>query len=1269
MAVTTQRRLSLSEVRRFGKNAATYDVPNLTIIQTQSYKNFLQADVPPEERENIGLEALLRESFPIVDPQSSSRLEYVSYVLEKPRYLPDECRRLRITYGHPWRVKFRLVTEKGAQEDEVYLGELPIMLGGGEFIINGAERVVVNQLHRSPGADFLHEINRDSHSFSCRIIPERGSWVEFNITRKEILQVRIDQSNKFSVMTLLRAMDPKLSTDADLMRAFDFDVYDIKIKGPASIPELAGKVAVGDIVDPDAEVPDPIVRSGSVITNDHAEQICELVEAGKNPKPRFSSVTVMAKPRNMLLANSLGDDKTSSHEQALLAIYKRLRPGNPLALQKAQELFHEKFFDPSRYRIGRVGRFRMNRKFNTDVSLDETALRGEDVVACVNYLYSLWSGDPNCYPDDIDHLGNRRIRTIDELICEDLRNKGFLKLRRNILDRFHQGDSPRALINQKNISTAIEYFFGRNELSQVVDQTNPLSMLTHERRLSALGPGGLNRKRAGFEVRDVHATHYGRICPIETPEGQNIGLISYLSIFAQIDDFGFLTSPYRRVENGVLSEEIEWLRADDEIDKIFAPADTPRTESTADQPYGALIPDPNTDLILARKDGEYVQVRLEEVNYIDVAPNQMIGVSAGLIPFLEHDDANRALMGSNMQRQAVPLLQSEAPIVGTGMEVPAALNSSLLLRAHRAGTVTYMDSMKIVIDDVDVYHLRKFAGLNGSSCENQRPIVEIGEHVEEGQVIADGACTDQGVLALGRNVLVGFMVWDGYNYEDAIILSEELVQKDVYTSIHIEEYDTEIRDTKTGRESFTRDVPNASEKALSKLDENGIIRVGTYVSRNDILVGKVVPKQKVELSPEEKLLQAIFGKSSEEVKNESLVVPAGVEGVVIGAYHFRSLASLSEEERTTFNGELARIENEGNAKIREEFASMISDMELLIGDQFEMKDDKGDPLVQSRDDRYIAEQAKNYSFAGMCSSNNIEKGTELYDSLREIYVSRRAAFEDAIDDRDRKYNKAREGDQLKRGVLQMVKVYIATKRAISVGDKMAGRHGNKGVIARILPREDMPFLADGTPLQILLNPLGVPSRMNVGQILETHLGWAASTLGYRAITPVFDGATEEDVNEELERAGLPRNGKVQLYDGRTGEPFAQETTVGYIYMLKLHHLVDDKVHARSTGPYSLITQQPLGGKARSGGQRYGEMEVWALEAYGAAYTLQELLTVKSDDIDGRTKIYERIVGGTNTLEAGTPASFDVLVNEVKGLALDMDLVPANVDDLEIKPFT
>ena len=792
----------------------------------------------------------------------------------------------------------------------------------------------------------------------------------------------------------------------------------------------------------------------------------------------------MAKPRNMLLANSLGDDKTSSHEQALLAIYKRLRPGNPLALQKAQELFHEKFFDPSRYRIGRVGRFRMNRKFNTDVSLDETALRGEDVVACVNYLYSLWSGDPNCYPDDIDHLGNRRIRTIDELICEDLRNKGFLKLRRNILDRFHQGDSPRALINQKNISTAIEYFFGRNELSQVVDQTNPLSMLTHERRLSALGPGGLNRKRAGFEVRDVHATHYGRICPIETPEGQNIGLISYLSIFAQIDDFGFLTSPYRRVENGVLSEEIEWLRADDEIDKIFAPADTPRTESTADQPYGALIPDPNTDLILARKDGEYVQVRLEEVNYIDVAPNQMIGVSAGLIPFLEHDDANRALMGSNMQRQAVPLLQSEAPIVGTGMEVPAALNSSLLLRAHRAGTVTYMDSMKIVIDDVDVYHLRKFAGLNGSSCENQRPIVEIGEHVEEGQVIADGACTDQGVLALGRNVLVGFMVWDGYNYEDAIILSEELVQKDVYTSIHIKEYDTEIRDTKTGRESFTRDVPNASEKALSKLDENGIIRVGTYVSRNDILVGKVVPKQKVELSPEEKLLQAIFGKSSEEVKNESLVVPAGVEGVVIGAYHFRSLASLSEEERTTFNGELARIENEGNAKIREEFASMISDMELLIGDQFEMKDDKGDPLVQSRDDRYIAEQAKNYSFAGMCSSNNIEKGTELYDSLREIYVSRRAAFEDAIDDRDRKYNKAREGDQLKRGVLQMVKVYIATKRAISVGDKMAGRHGNKGVIARILPREDMPFLADGTPLQILLNPLGVPSRMNVGQILR-----------------------------------------------------------------------------------------------------------------------------------------------------------------------------------------
>ena len=1271
MAVTSQRKLNLPNVRHFGKHSTTEPVPELTIMQTRSYANFLQADVAPEDRKNFGLEAVLRESFPIEDNyDKTSRLEYVSYDLEKPRYLPDECRRLRITYGHPWRVRFRLVRDgQDPVEEYVYLGELPIMLGGGEFIINGAERVVVNQLHRSPGVDFLSEVEHDVQTFSCRIIPERGSWVEFNISRKETIVVRIDQSNKLPVMTLLRAMDEKFSTNADILRAF-YDVTEVKIKGPASVAELEGKVAVEDIPNPDPSAEEPLVKSGQVIRSEVAEQICELVspEPGKKAKPRVAKISVMVKPRNMLLLNSLDEDKSTSHDMALMMIYKRLRPGNPAIIDKARDLFQEKFFDPSRYRLGRVGRFRMNRKLGMNVDLDKTSLQAEDVVATINYLYNLWGGVEGYAPDDIDHLGNRRIRTIEELLCEDLRSKGFLKLRRNILERLRDGTSPRQIVNQKNISSAIEFFFGRNELSQVVDQTNPLSMLTHERRLSALGPGGLNRKRAGFEVRDVHSTHYGRICPIETPEGQNIGLISYLSLYAQIDDFGFLTAPYRRVKDGVLTRDICWLRADDELDRTLAPADTPRTQPSKEQPYGALIPDPATGLVLARRNGEYVQITPQEVEYIDVAPNQMIGVSASLIPFLEHDDANRALMGSNMQRQAVPLLQTEAPVVGTGLEGPAALNSSLLVRARNAGTVTYMDATRIVIDESDVYQLRKFAGLNGSSCENQRPIVKIGQQVKKGEVIADGACTDHGVLALGRNVLVGFMVWDGYNYEDAVILSEELVQKDVYTSIHIEEYESEIRETKLGREEFTRDIPNVGEKALRDLDENGVVRVGTFVSRGDVLVGKTAPKSKTELTPEEKLLHAIFGRAGEEVKNESLVVPAGVEGVVIGAYHFRSRASLTEDERRQYDAELARVEAEGDQAIAKVFGKMISRMEELMGDQVEMRGRDGEPLVQARPTHDVAENAKTYSFKGMCADNNIEEGTELYDQCYEIYCKSRREVEDAVDARDRAVNTMKAGDQLKRGVLQMVKVYIATKRTISVGDKMAGRHGNKGVIAKILPREDMPFLADGTPLQIMLNPLGVPSRMNVGQILETHLGWAAATLGYRAITPVFDGATEEVINDELEKAGLPRNGKVQLYDGRTGEPFAQETTVGYIYMLKLHHLVDDKVHARSTGPYSLITQQPLGGKARSGGQRYGEMEVWALEAYGAAYTLQELLTVKSDDVEGRTKIYERIVSGTNTLEAGTPASFDVLVNEIRGLALDMDLVPTNASALDIRPI-
>jgi DNA-directed RNA polymerase subunit beta len=869
------------------------------------------------------------------------------------------------------------------------------------------------------------------------------------------------------------------------------------------------------------------------------------------------------------------------------------------------------------------------------------ALRPEDLIASIKYLIDLFDQDSDARFDDIDHLGNRRLRTIDELACEELR-KGFLKLRRTVQERMSlkevQDMTPRSLVNQKSISAAIEYFFGRGELSQVVDQTNPLSQLTHERRLSALGPGGLNRKRAGFEVRDVHISHYGRICPIETPEGTNIGLISSLSIYAGVDEYGFLITPYRKVSEGRVTDDVVWLRADEESDAYIAPADLAVKESV-------LVPGPG---LIARHRSDFEIVAPESVQYMDISPCQMVGVSAGLIPFLEHDDANRALMGSNMQRQAVPLLVAEPPIVGTGLEKEVAKNSSMVVRARRAGKVTFVDATRIEIG-TDIYHLKKYQGLNERTCLNQRPIIQIGDKIEKGQIIADGASTYLGELALGRNVLVGFMSFDGYNYEDAIIISEELVKQDVYTSIHIEEFDVEIRETKLGREEFTRDIPNVSEKALRNLDESGIVQVGTYVRPGDILVGKVSPKSKTELTPEEKLLHAIFGRAGEDVKNDSLEVSSGVEGIVIDTQKFSRRMSLTEEERKNFERELKQVETEGNKDIANAFVAFAEEIEKAIGGK--LTDEDGTPLTGGQDPKYIAEKAQTFNLSRLL--NRLDGG--LHAEVKKVHKNLWPSVEEALDLRDRRLNSMKRGDELRSGVLQMVKVYIATKRVISIGDKMAGRHGNKGVISKILPVEDMPFLPDGTPLQIMLNPLGVPSRMNVGQILETHLGWAGAVLGFQAVTPVFDGASEEIINDALESAGLPRHGKIRLFDGRTGEQMEQETTVGYIYMLKLHHLVDDKVHARSTGPYSLITQQPLGGKARFGGQRFGEMEVWALEAYGAAYILQELLTVKSDDVEGRTKIYESMVKGENTLESGTPASFDVLTNEIRGLALNMRL--------------
>ncbi|MEC7696823.1 MAG: DNA-directed RNA polymerase subunit beta [Planctomycetota bacterium] len=1231
MATTANRRLNPTEVRYFGGDNAPHPLPSLTDIQTASYERFLQYGVADAQRKCEGLEAVLQEIFPIESYDKTLRLEYLRYELGKPRYEPDECRQLRLTYGRPFRVWLRLTKEQPIEE-EVYLGDMPIMLGGGEFIINGAERVVVSQLHRSPGVDFVCEADTsDRMLHSCRIIPERGSWIELNVSKKDSLTVRIDQSGKFSAMTLLRAMDPKYSLNRDIIRSF-YKTTTAKVVDGRSVGKIEGKIAVDDIVFPakSDRAGEIIVESGHKISKDKAEIICTS---------GVGTIQIMPEPKTPLIFNSLAEDNTSSHEEALLRIYQRLRPGNPPQLEKARALFTEKFFDTNRYRLGKVGRFRINRKLGLKVSENEMTLRPDDLLNSIKYLIRLVSNDPAVQLDDIDHLSNRRLRTIDELASDEMR-KGFLKLRRTVQERMSLKDqedmTPRSLINPKSISAAIEYFFGRGELSQVVDQTNPLSMLTHERRLSALGPGGLNRKRAGFEVRDVHISHYGRICPIETPEGTNIGLISSLAMYSTVDEYGFLVTPYRKLSNGKLTDEVVWLRADEEAEAYVAPADA----ATQNGKLSA------TNLV-ARHLGDFELVAADQIEYIDVAPSQMVGVSAGLIPFLEHDDANRALMGSNMQRQAVPLLVAEPPIVATGMEKSVAEDSSMVIRARRAGTVSYVDADRIEIGN-EVYPMRKFVGLNERTCQNQKPIISLGQKVEKGDVLADGAATRNGELALGRNVLVAFMTFDGYNFEDAIIISEELVKEDSYTSIHIEEFDIEIRETKLGREEFTRDIPNVSEKALRNLDENGIVQIGTYVRPGDILVGKVSPKSKSELTPEEKLLHAIFGRAGEDVKNDSLDVPSGVEGIVIDTQKFSRRMSLSDEERKAFEKTLKEVESRGNARVAETFIQMLEEISEIIGRSPATED--GTPLSADQDPKFLAEIAPRFDVASL----NLRSEQKI-DAVNKVYKQHAPLVEEAIDQRDRELNSMKRGDELRSGVLQMVKVYIATKRCISTGDKMAGRHGNKGVIGKILPQEDMPFLADGTPVQIMLNPLGVPSRMNVGQILETHLGWAASKLDFQAVTPVFNGATEDTIRTCLEDAGLPTTGKAQLFDGRTGEPFEQETTVGYIYMLKLHHLVDEKVHARSTGPYSLITQQPLGGKARFGGQRFGEMEVWALEAYGAAYILQELLTVKSDDVEGRTKIYESMVKGENTLEAGTPASFDVLTNEIRGLGLNMQL--------------
>ncbi len=1236
MPVPSDRYIKSESVRNFGTLQGSFDLSDLTQIQTESYARFLQLDRRPDQRRGQGLEEILREVFPVVSNDQQFRLEYVKYELGKPRYTPTECRQLRLTYGMPFRIWLRLVKEQPIEE-EVYLGDIPIMLGGGEFIVNGAERCVVSQLHRSPGVDFVKsEEPGERRTYSCRVIPERGSWIEFVVSKKETLGVRIDQSGRFSAVTLLRAMDPQYTSSHSLLKLF-YDVETCKV-AKVGAEGLVGKWAADDIVYSSGDrLGEIIVECGHRITKSNA---AEIVEAA------IKTVEIISKVEDPMIINSVLEDSTSSHEEALLKIYQRLRPGNPPQLEKATDLFREKFFDVNRYRLGRVGRFRINRKFGQDIPDDEMTLRAEDFINSIRYLIKLRVGDQSAHVDDIDNLGNRRLRTIDELAMEEIR-KGFLKLRRTVSERMAMKDvqemSPRSLINPKSVSAAIEYFFGRSELSQVVDQTNPLSMLTHERRLSALGPGGLNRKRAGFEVRDVHISHYGRICPIETPEGTNIGLISSLSIYAKVDAYGFLISPYRKVHHGKIGEEVEWLRADEEANVMVAPADTNVVK-------GKLV----DERCLARWHNDVHWVESKAIQYIDVAPAQMVGISASLIPFLEHDDANRALMGSNMQRQGVPLLITEPPLVGTGMEDEVPKYSGMTPRADRAGKVTYVDADRIEIDGKK-YPMRKFTGLNERTCLNQKPLVRMGQRVKKGEILADTAATRDGILSLGRNVMVAFMSWEGFNFEDAIILSERLVKDDVYTSIHIDEFDVEIRETKLGREEFTRDIPNVSEKALRHLDDNGIVHVGTRVRPGDILVGKVTPKAKAELTPEEKLLHAIFGKAGEDVKNESLEVPSGIEGIVIHTEKFSRRMSLNELEKKKFDVDLKAVEQSGQKRVADKLLEFVAELDGVLGKH--VSDDDGRELRSIDDPKFLAEFAR--KFEAYFETIDIRSPQKQADA-RKLFKDSWPLVVDVIDDAELKLNSMKRGDELPNGVLQMVKVYVSSKRQISVGDKMAGRHGNKGVISKILPIEDMPYLPDGTPVDIVLNPLGVPSRMNVGQILETHLGWAAAKMGYRAICPVFDGAAEEEIRACLREAGLPEEGKLQLYDGRTGELMEQKTTVGIIYMLKLHHLVDDKVHARATGPYSLITQQPLGGKARFGGQRFGEMEVWALEAYGAAYILQELLTVKSDDVEGRTKIYESMVKGENTLEAGTPASFDVLINEIRGLCLNVQLEKAKV---------
>jgi DNA-directed RNA polymerase subunit beta len=1266
----------------FGRIKEIIAPPNLIELQTNSYVEFLQLETAPTKRKNTGLQAVFKEVFPIESYDGKVVLDFHSYDIGEPKNDWLECLREGITFGAPLYVTFLLKEEKGTKEEKVFMGELPLMTPQGTFVINGAERVIVSQLHRSPGLAFeatQHPNGKMLHSF--RIIPDRGSWYEAQFDTSDLLYVYLDRKKrrrKFLTTTFFRALnfldgdDKKKGTgsDADILKMF-YEIEELTVKEAEKLEDIGNKVLIEDAIDPDKGV--VVARAFEPLSKAVVKQIAEL---GAN-KIKVVDTTV----DDGIIIKCMKKDPTKDEEEALKDIYRRLRPGDPPTAANARALIKRLFFDPKRYDLGRVGRYKIKQKLGHDDKNDSRILTKLDLIAATKYLLRLKKGEGSL--DDIDHLGSRRIRTVGELLANQCRvglarTERLVKERMTLFDQGLEAMTPQKLINPKALSAVIRDFFGRSQLSQFMDQINPLAELTHKRRLSALGPGGLSRDRAGFEVRDVHPSHYGRICPVETPEGPNIGLIASLATFARVNDFGFLETPYRKAEKGRVTNHIDYLTADREEQYIVAQANAPIDEK------GHFT----TKTVTCRAKSDFIDVDPERVDYMDVSPKQLVSVAASLIPFLEHDDANRALMGSNMQRQAVPLLITEAPFVATGLEERVARDSRAVLVAEESGKVASVTGSQIVVTEkgempegkkkikhdpangVYVYPVRKFMRSNAATCINQKILVEKGDHIKKGQVIADGPCTQGGELALGRNVLCAFMPWNGYNFEDAILISERIVKDDIFTSIHIDEFEVGARDTKLGPEEITRDIPNLGDEALKNLGPDGVIRVGAEVKPGDILVGKITPKSETELAPEERLLRAIFGEKAADVKDTSLKVPSGTYGIIMDV-KVSSKKERDGKDEKPVSADVKKV----SKQVQEEFKNKMEELReqltealsnILLGEKIPLD------VVNSETGEIIIPANRKIT------KTLLRKLAQVYDrieidpspirnKINEIIGQFKKKFDDLQMQHDQEVERAEAGDEVDVGIIKQVKVYIASKRKLSVGDKMAGRHGNKGVVAKIVAEEDMPFLEDGTPVDIVLNPLGVPSRMNVGQVLETHLGWACKLLGMKIATPVFDGIREKDIRGYLKEAKLPEHAKIKLTDGRTGEAFDQEIVVGYIYMMKLGHLVADKIHARAVGPYSLVTQQPLGGKAQYGGQRFGEMEVWAMEAYGAAYTLQELLTVKSDDVQGRTRIYESIVKGDNCLEAGIPESFNVLVKEMQSLGLDVKVGYSNPVDQPLTP--